>query len=70
MGNESQISICPTIQEALDVIHDIKDNNNSATINVLFTGSLHLVGGALRLLNSEAEVKAVETAVKIKRLRS
>lgn len=64
---ESQINVCRTIQEALEIITDIKDNNHSAHINVLFTGSLHLVGGALGLLNSQADMKVVKAS---KRLRS
>lgn len=45
--NESSISICPTIQQALESINDIKENNSHSHFNILFTGSLHLVGSAL-----------------------
>jgi folylpolyglutamate synthase/dihydropteroate synthase len=65
---ESQLSVCSTIQQALEIIHDIKDNN-SAHINVLFTGSLHLVGSALGLINSSADMK-MKSSAEAKRLRS
>lgn len=62
---ESHLSVCATIQEALEIVHDLKDNN-SVHINVLFTGSLHLVGGALGLLNN-LNLKQLKKA---KRIRS
>lgn len=61
---ESHLSVCATIQEALELVYDLKDNN-SVHINVLFTGSLHLVGGALGLLNQE-----MKHLKKAKRIRS
>lgn len=46
-----QTIICQsTIQNALDFIESIRDNNESININVLITGSLHLVGGVLKLI--------------------
>lgn len=68
--NEAQLSVCPTIQHALELIHDIKDNNFSANVNVLFTGSLHLIGSTLTLLNSETDAKRLKKPEKSKRLRS
>lgn len=66
-GAESQLHVCATIQQALDIISDIKENN-SIHVNVLFTGSLHLIGSTLGLLNcSQADVKQLKKA---KRIRS
>ena len=66
---KSQLSVCPTIQEALEIIQDIKENNFSIHVNVLVTGSLHLVGSTLGLMNHQAEMK-LKASVKEKRLRS
>lgn len=66
---ESQLSVCQTIQDALDTIHDIKDNNVSAHINALFTGSLHLVGSTLGLLNKTDEASE-KKSMKAKRIRT
>lgn len=54
---------------ALEIIHDVKDNNFASHVNVLFTGSLHLVGSTLTALKSvkEGKRKAKLTA---KRLRT
>lgn len=68
-ATESQLSVCPTIQQALELIHDIKDNNSSAHVNVLFTGSLHLIGSTLTQLNHSVESK-IEAPIKAKRVRS
>lgn len=67
--HKSQLSVCPTIQQALEFIHDVKDNNDLAQVNVLFTGSLHLIGSTLGVLNSMNEMK-LKTSKKAKRLRS
>lgn len=45
------VNVCESIQHALELIFNIKDNNE-ITINVLVTGSLHLVGATLGLLDS------------------
>lgn len=66
----AQLNACPTIQHALELIHDIKDNNFSANVNVLFTGSLHLIGSTLTLLNSEIDAKRLKNPEESKRLRS
>lgn len=42
----------PTIQSVLDYIYKIKDNN-ATPLNVLITGSLHLVGGSLKVIKNE-----------------
>ncbi|CAG9803896.1 unnamed protein product [Chironomus riparius] len=47
----SDIECFKTIQDALDYICNIKDNN-LMPINVLITGSLHLVGGSLKIIKS------------------
>lgn len=65
---ESQLSVCPTIQSALEIIHDIKDNN-LVHVNALFTGSLHLIGSTLGLLNNSEELR-VKLIAKAKTLRS
>jgi hypothetical protein len=65
---ESQLSVCPTIKHALEIIHDIKDNNSPRHVNVLFTGSLHLIGSTLGLLNSSDSM--MKTAAKAKRIRT
>jgi folylpolyglutamate synthase/dihydropteroate synthase len=67
--NESQLSVCPTITSALEIINDIKDNNFPTHINVLLTGSLHLVGSSLQALNDVKEMN-LKTPVKVKRLKS
>lgn len=71
----TQTVMChPTIKAAIDFMLSIKENNDSTSINVLFTGSLHLVGGALKLINSTSrkiKQKSVDKDVKdIKRLRT
>lgn len=68
-NNKSQLSVCPTITNALEIIHDIKDNNFPSHVNVLFTGSLHLVGSTLAALKSVKEEKVNETLT-AKRLRT
>lgn len=49
-SNANGNNVCETIQQALELIYNIKDNNE-VTINVLVTGSLHLVGATLGLLD-------------------
>lgn len=48
----AQISLIPTIQEALDHVRslskDLKEDDHS--VQAFVTGSLHLVGGALSVL--------------------
>lgn len=66
---ESHLSVCPTIQEALEIIQSIKDNNFDTHVNVLFTGSLHLVGSALGLLNESDETR-MKLKAKVKVIRS
>jgi hypothetical protein len=52
MKNECQVSVCSTITETLQMIKEVKDNNFKAEINVLFTGSLHLIGSTLSLIKN------------------
>lgn len=66
---ESQLSVCPTIQHALEIINDIK-NNNVAHLNVLVTGSLHLIGSALVLLKKSGTTEEEEKCLNTKRMRS
>ena len=68
----TQTVMChPTIKAAIDFMLSIKENNDSSIINVLFTGSLHLVGGALKLINSTSrKIKQTEIVKDIKRLRT
>jgi folylpolyglutamate synthase/dihydropteroate synthase len=47
----NDIECFKTIQDAIDYICNIKDNN-SIPMNVLITGSLHLVGGSLKIIKS------------------
>ena len=47
----NDIECFKTIQGAIDFICNIKDNN-SMLMNVLITGSLHLVGGSLKIIKS------------------
>lgn len=49
-NQESLVDVCSTISEALKIIENIKDNNDGAKIDVLFTGSIHLIGSTLSLL--------------------
>lgn len=75
----TQTVMChPTIKAAIDFMLSIRENNESMQINVLFTGSLHLVGGALKLINSTSSRK-IKTRnagntknedIKIKKLRT
>jgi len=67
--SKDNVSVCATIQDALELIHDIKDNNQSTHVNVLFTGSLHLIGSCLGQLNCSVERKA-KAAAKAKRART
>lgn len=77
---DKQTIIChSTIQNALDFIESIRENNDSLNINVLVTGSLHLVGGVLKLIkNSSREAdknikraKSIDDDIQgIKRLRT
>lgn len=53
-ANASVNNVCESIQQALEIIYNIKDNNDM-TINVLVTGSLHLVGATLGLLDSSRD---------------
>jgi folylpolyglutamate synthase/dihydropteroate synthase len=50
-NKSSSIECFKTIQDAIDYICNIKDNN-SLPINVLITGSLHLVGGSLKIIKN------------------
>ena len=61
-----QIECFPSIQHAINFIHNIKDNN-SKSINVLVTGSLHLVGGALKVIKS---IEYYDVNHKINEIRS
>jgi folylpolyglutamate synthase/dihydropteroate synthase len=65
-----QTIIChSTIQNALNFIESIRENNSSANINVLVTGSLHLVGGVLKLIkvtHEETSRKNEDNSKKIK----
>jgi len=63
---ESQLSVCATVRQALEIAQATKDNN-SKTVNVLITGSLHLVGSALHNLE---DVQAKKEVIQVKRLRS
>lgn len=65
-NQESQVNVCATITEALDMIEEIKDNNDGAQIDVLFTGSLHLIGSTLSLL-TDCELNDM-TKFKIKKM--
>ena len=53
----SDIECFKTIQDAIDYICSIKDNNNSMPMNVLITGSLHLVGGSLKIIKNMEALK-------------
>lgn len=64
-NQESQINVCATITEALEMIDKIKDNNDGAEIDVLFTGSIHLIGSTLSLL-TDTELNDM-TKLKIKK---
>lgn len=76
LTTSTQTVMChPTIKAAIDFMLSIRENNDSMHINVLFTGSLHLVGGALKLINSTPrkikQCNAGDDGVKdIKRLRT
>lgn len=74
-SNTTQIVMChPTIQNAIDFMLSIRDNNRLNRINVLFTGSLHLVGGALKLIQElrydKKNIKHEEEFKNVKKLRT
>lgn len=51
LDSQANITVIPTIQEALDFVQGLtKDNKEGETVQALITGSLHLVGGALEIL--------------------
>lgn len=51
-----------TIQDAIDYICNIK-NNNSLPINVLITGSLHLVGGSLKIIKNIQHIEMINEKI-------
>lgn len=48
---KTHIECCHTILEAMNLIYKIRENNR-IQVNILITGSLHLVGGALKLIRN------------------
>lgn len=59
----SSIECFKTIQDSIDYICSIKDNN-SMPINVLITGSLHLVGGSLKIIKNMENIEVMNLAQK------
>lgn len=48
--NSAKVSVFPTIQSAIDFVRKLRENN-TIHVNALFTGSLHLVGGSLKIIH-------------------
>lgn len=67
-NQESLVDVCSTISEALEIIEHVKDNNDGAKIDVLFTGSIHLIGSTLSLIANSSEPKNVKKFI-IKQLK-
>jgi folylpolyglutamate synthase/dihydropteroate synthase len=60
----SNVECFKTIQDAVDYIINIKDNNLTMKMNVLITGSLHLVGGSLKIIKSLQNVDMIDEKIK------
>jgi folylpolyglutamate synthase len=48
----ANISVVPSIEEAIDKVRGLADTleDDGSTVQAFITGSLHLVGGALQIL--------------------
>lgn len=46
----AKISVIPTIEEALNFVENLGRDSKEEPVQALVTGSLHLVGGALGIL--------------------
>jgi folylpolyglutamate synthase len=49
VGPETQVNVVPSIEEALDLAREVLSGKEGM---VLVTGSLHLVGGVVEVLQS------------------
>jgi hypothetical protein len=60
-GN-AQISVFPTILSVVNFVRGMRENN-AVHVNALFTGSLHLVGGSLKIINGLANERQKRQSV-------
>lgn len=63
LSPDTQVEVKGTIEEAVEYVRDIasnkssKDENDKSAVSVLVTGSLHLVGGLIEVLETTATPK-------------
>ena len=51
--NEEHTLMFPTIQDTLDWCHKLVSSTNATKLHVLCTGSIHLLGGIVKIIESE-----------------
>ena len=57
-----RIECFPTIKNSMNYVYSIKDNNSMA-INVLITGSIHLVGGSLKIIKNKQNIDVMNERI-------
>lgn len=53
LDKEAEVTVLPTIEDTIDLIREI-DGREEAGVEIFVTGSFHLVGGVLSLLDGQS----------------